>query len=169
MKLSASVQKPEIELSCRPVTGLNCTKTEQSGQRFWGLLESLCGKPSNFFANCFVYNFCPLAFFQASGKNITPAELKGDSRKTLQLICNKHLARAVEYLSPTVIICVGTYTKDRVNEILKNGFISNSITVKCMPHPSPRSLNNTNWAEKAEKWFLDNDIMKYLKADNQQK
>lgn len=76
MKLEGEVYKPDNELNCRPVTGLYCTKLEQSGQRFWGLLEKLSGNADNFFSRCFVYNFCPLAFFQSSGKNITPAELK---------------------------------------------------------------------------------------------
>lgn len=76
MKLSGTVKKPEHEIAARPVTGLLCDKSEQSGQRFWGLMQELCGDADNFFRNCFVYNLCPLAFFQSSGKNITPAELK---------------------------------------------------------------------------------------------
>lgn len=77
MKLSGSVNKPEQEIAARPVTGLLCDKSEQSGQRFWGLWQELCGNDAaNFFHNCFVYNLCPLAFFHASGRNITPAELK---------------------------------------------------------------------------------------------
>lgn len=76
MKLEGEVQKPDNEITCRPVTGLNCKKSEQSGQRFWGLLEKLCGNAENFFCRCFVHNLCPLAFFHVSGRNITPAELK---------------------------------------------------------------------------------------------
>lgn len=76
MKLSGSVNKPEQEIAARPVTGLFCDKSEQSGQRFWGLMQDLCGEAENFFNNCFVHNLCPLAFFHAKGKNITPAELK---------------------------------------------------------------------------------------------
>lgn len=77
MKLSGSVNKPEQEIIARPVTGLLCDKSEQSGQRFWGLWQELCGDDAaNFFNNCFVYNFCPLALFHTTGRNITPAELK---------------------------------------------------------------------------------------------
>lgn len=63
-------------MAARPVTGLFCDRAEQSGQRFWGLLQEVSGAPENFFKNCFVHNLCPLAFFHASGRNITPAELK---------------------------------------------------------------------------------------------
>lgn len=76
MHLSGSVNKPEQEIAARPVTGLLCDKSEQSGQRFWGLMQDLCGEAENFFNNCYVHNLCPLAFFHGSGRNITPAELK---------------------------------------------------------------------------------------------
>lgn len=63
-------------MAIRPVTGLECDKSEVSGQRLWGLLEDLCGTPDNFFRNCFIYNYCPLAFFGKNGRNITPPEIK---------------------------------------------------------------------------------------------
>lgn len=80
MKLSGSVNKPEQEIASRPVTGLLCDKSEQSGQRFWGLMQDLCGEAENFFNNCYVHNLCPLAFFHGSGRNITPAELKVNNK-----------------------------------------------------------------------------------------
>lgn len=76
MQLRGHVAKPEQEIAARPVTGLLCDKSEQSGQRFWGLMQEVCGEAEHFFNNCFVHNLCPLAFFHASGRNITPAELK---------------------------------------------------------------------------------------------
>lgn len=77
MQLHGNVSKPIPELPSRPVTGLECTRAEQSGQRFWSLFQEICGDSADhFFRNCFVYNYCPLAFFHASGRNITPAELK---------------------------------------------------------------------------------------------
>lgn len=77
MQLNGSVNKPDNEIVPRPVTGLLCDKAEQSGQRFWGLMQELAGdKAEDFFANCFVHNLCPLAFFHGTGRNITPAELK---------------------------------------------------------------------------------------------
>lgn len=163
MKLEGEVRKPAGELSVRPVEGLKCTRAEQSGQRFWGLFENLCGAPENFFENSFVYNLCPLAFFHPSGRNITPAELKGEEKKKLQDICSKSLAEAINLLEPRVIVSIGRYVEDRVKELFKQNAIDHSIGHKCLPHPSPRSLNNTNWDEKARKWLIDNDIDRFLK------
>lgn len=87
MKISGSVKKPENEIAVREVTGLLCDRSEQSGQRFWGLMQDLCGDAENFFQNCFVHNLCPLAFFHSSGRNITPAELKV-KKKIIQFCFN---------------------------------------------------------------------------------
>lgn len=77
LKITGTVNKPDEELAVRPVLGLDCNRAEQSGQRFWSLVQDVCSDlPANFFTNCFIHNFCPLAFFHSSGRNITPAELK---------------------------------------------------------------------------------------------
>lgn len=76
MKVSGRVAKPEKEISSKPIEGFNCKREEQSGKRFWGVLEELCGDPENFFHHCFVYNICPFAFLTATGRNITPPEIK---------------------------------------------------------------------------------------------
>lgn len=76
LKLNGTVVKPNPELAARPILGLDCTTNEQSGQRFWRLVEEISGNAESFFHNCFVYNICPLAFFHASGRNLTPAEIK---------------------------------------------------------------------------------------------
>lgn len=87
MKLSGTVNKPEVEIAARPVNGLLCKKSEQSGLRFWGLMQEICGdNAEDFFRNCFVHNLCPLAFFHKLGKNITPAELKVKIQ-TNQILC----------------------------------------------------------------------------------
>lgn len=163
MKIDGSVQKPENELPNRPITGLNCTKSEQSGLRFWKLFEKICGEPETFFENCFVINFCNLAFFQSTGRNITPAELKGEEKRLLQEVSNEGLIKTIELIKPEIIISIGNYIDDRVKSLLKRKLISVSIQLKCILHPSPRSLNNNNWNEKAEKWLIENDIIRYLK------
>lgn len=163
MKIEGTVQKPEKELPSRPITGLNCTKSEQSGLRFWGLFQKICGTPESFFENCFVYNFCNLAFFHATGRNITPAELKGEEKKLVQEISNEGLIKAIELIKPEIVISIGNYVDDRVRSLLKRKLIKDSIQLKIISHPSPRSLNNTNWNEKAEKWLIENEIIKYLK------
>ncbi|XP_053682606.1 single-strand selective monofunctional uracil DNA glycosylase isoform X2 [Sabethes cyaneus] len=165
MQLRGQVSKPNPELESRPVDGLNCTRAEQSGKRWWDLFQSLCGEPEVFFRNCFVFNICPLAFFHTTGRNITPADLKGTSKTRLQEICTTYLKEALELLQPAIIVSVGRYTEDRVKALVKQKLLDpNSVQLKCIPHPSPRSVNNTNWTEKASLWLTGNGIMPYLKA-----
>ena len=76
MKVEGEVKKPINEIAAKPILGFNCKHEEQSGKRFWKVLEELCGEPDNFFCHCFVYNICPLAFLNATGRNITPPEIK---------------------------------------------------------------------------------------------
>ncbi|XP_050085194.1 single-strand selective monofunctional uracil DNA glycosylase [Anopheles aquasalis] len=169
MGLRGTVQKPEGELSVRPVEGLSCTRDEQSGKRWWGLFEELCGVPEAFFRSCFVYNLCPLAFFHKSGRNITPSELKGNAKGEIQAIAEQHLAEALQVLQPKIIISVGRYTEDRVKTLIKqNKLDATAIRTLCIAHPSPRSLNNTNWNEKAKRWLEDNGIMPFLKHQSTQ-
>lgn len=69
------MQKPRKELAVRPVTGLECHRSEISGKRFWGLFQTLCGTPEKFFQNSYVHNYCPIALMKNTGSNITPADL----------------------------------------------------------------------------------------------
>ncbi|XP_063703053.1 single-strand selective monofunctional uracil DNA glycosylase [Culicoides brevitarsis] len=167
-KLSSGVKKPPNELESRPVEGLNCTREEQSGKRWWGVIRDISETPENFFRTAFVYNYCPLAFFSSTGRNITPAEIKDKvAKQQLQDICNKYFVKIVEILQPKVIISIGKYAEDRIKGIQKQGLLGVSVfDHRCIPHPSPRSLNNTNWPEKAKLWFEENGVLPYLKPQN---
>lgn len=76
LKISGSVGKPSNEHPDRKVTGFQCTRSEISGLRLWGLFRDLCGKPENFFQYAYMHNYCPFAFMDAKARNITPAEIK---------------------------------------------------------------------------------------------
>lgn len=76
LKISGSVGKPSNEHPDRKVTGFQCTRSEISGLRLWGLFRDLCGRPENFFRYAYMHNYCPLAFMDAKARNITPAEIK---------------------------------------------------------------------------------------------
>lgn len=166
MRLNGRVTKPLEEISSKPIEGLECRREEQSGKRFWGLLEELCGEPENFFKNCFVYNICPLAFLTSGGRNITPPEIKGSLKAQLNSICLEYLKQALDIFKPKIVISIGNYANDRVNDLKKRNFISDTIDCKLIPHPSPRALNNHDWIDKARAWYIDNDIMKYFNTDN---
>ncbi|KAG5836201.1 hypothetical protein ANANG_G00252080 [Anguilla anguilla] len=75
LEIGGEVGRPPEEHPNRRVLGLACARREVSGTRFWGLFRRLCGEPAAFFRRCFVHNLCPLAFLNAAGRNLTPAEL----------------------------------------------------------------------------------------------
>ncbi|XP_070503015.1 single-strand selective monofunctional uracil DNA glycosylase-like [Chironomus tepperi] len=167
MRLTGHVGKPDIEIPSKPVEGLDCTKEEPSGKRFWGLVQELCGQPENFFTNCFVHNICPFAFLHSSGRNITPTEIKGPAKAQLNAVCLKYLAQSIEVFNPQIIISIGSYANDRIKDLKKKNLISELIDCKLLAHPSPRSLNNNDWVDKARKWYQENDIIKYFNNERQ--
>jgi single-strand selective monofunctional uracil DNA glycosylase len=164
MRLTGVVNKPAIEIPSKPIVGLECKTEEPSGKRFWGVIQELCGEPENFFRHCWVHNICPLAFLTSTGRNITPSEIKGESKGQLNTICLQYLEKAIQIFDPKIIISVGVYANDCVKNLKKKNQISEAIECKLLPHPSPRALNNQNWVEKANKWYIDNDIIKYFQA-----
>jgi single-strand selective monofunctional uracil DNA glycosylase len=56
LKLTGKVEKPEKELQIRPILGLDCDKSEQSGQRLWAVLEELFGTAEEFFKHSYIHN-----------------------------------------------------------------------------------------------------------------
>jgi uracil-DNA glycosylase len=91
-------------------------------------------------------------------------QFQGNTKKDLQDICLKHFAAIVQLLKPKIIIAIGRWSEDRVKELAKQQRIDAAIDIRCLAHPSPRSLNNTDWPQKAEKWFADNDLLAYFQA-----
>lgn len=76
LEIFGPVGSPLEEHPDRKITGFQCTRSEISGLRLWGLFRDLCGSPENFFRYAYMHNYCPLAFMDARARNITPAELK---------------------------------------------------------------------------------------------
>lgn len=76
LKISGSIGVPSKEHPDRKVTGFECTRSEISGRRLWGLFKDLCDSPENFFRYAYMHNYCPLALMDVKARNITPAELK---------------------------------------------------------------------------------------------
>jgi single-strand selective monofunctional uracil DNA glycosylase len=158
LKIEEEIGKPEKECPQRPVLGFACTRSEVSGDRFWNLLKKLCGTPDAFFKNSFVYNYCPLALLKSDGGNLTPRDIK--DTKLLEEICDKYYFKIIQLLQPEIIVGIGEYAEKRSLATLKGKGCA--IKVIRLPHPSPRSLNNHNWPEKAETFFQKNDLLKYV-------
>lgn len=76
LQICDEVSKPDSVCAKRPVLGFASTRSEESGKKFWGLFQDICKVPEEFFKSAFVYNYCPLAFMNKNGANITPNNLK---------------------------------------------------------------------------------------------
>ncbi|CAG0916922.1 unnamed protein product [Notodromas monacha] len=76
MQIDGLVGKPAREHPKRLVLGMSSNRSEPSGKRFWSFFEHLCKSPENFFSKAFVYNYCPAAFLDSKGANVTPVDLK---------------------------------------------------------------------------------------------
>ncbi len=140
------IYKPENESKNYPVNGLNCTKSEISGKRLWGLFREKFITPENFFNKYFVINYCPLMFI--AGKNLTPDKLNINDRKILFEICDESLKNIVEILKPEFLIGVGKFAFERSEIAMKNKNKNKNIQVVKILHPSPASPLSVNWGEK---------------------
>lgn len=144
------IDKPEREHPERKILGFDCTRSEVSGARLWGLFRDLFATPERFFAWGFVANYCPLVFMEESGRNLTPDKLPRSEREPLQAACDAHLARVVATLEPRWVVGVGAFAKACAERVLRASELGATLRIASIPHPSPASpAANRNWAENA--------------------
>ncbi|XP_011502612.1 PREDICTED: single-strand selective monofunctional uracil DNA glycosylase [Ceratosolen solmsi marchali] len=161
LKISGNIGKPIREQADRLITGFNCTRSEISGRRFWNLFRELCHEdPEKFFRHAFLHNYCPIALMDAGGRNITPAELKGPEQYTLYAACDETLIAVLKLLKVEIILGVGRFAEKRAQTVVKTTGLP--IKVLCIPHPSPRSVGNENWNEKAKLKLREYNLMEYF-------
>ena len=141
LRLHGRISRPEHEHPKRPIQGFACTRKEVSGARLWGWAQDRFGKPEPFFRRFFVWNYCPLAFMEDSGRNFTPDKLPRAEREALYAVCDTALAQAVATLLPRVVIGIGGFAAKRARAAL------HGVPIAVAPHPSPASpLANRGWA-----------------------
>jgi single-strand selective monofunctional uracil DNA glycosylase len=144
------IEKPEREHPQRRIVGFDCTRSEVSGARLWGLFRDLFVTPERFFAWGFVANYCPLVFMEESGRNLTPDKLPRSEREPLQAACDAHLGRVVAALAPRWVVGVGAFAKACAERVLRASSLGAAPRIASIPHPSPASpAANRNWAENA--------------------
>lgn len=146
LHIKAVVKTPLNEHPKRPVTGFDCHRREVSGARLWGWAKEQFGTPNRFFNRFFVYNYCPLAFMEESGRNRTPDKLLPHERQELFALCDAALAQVVEALNVPHLIGIGGFARKRLELALPDfeGRIGQML------HPSPASpLANAGWAKQA--------------------
>ena len=150
MGIAAQVDRPVLENPKRTIEGFACSRSEVSGRRLWGLFRERFGSADAFFADHFVANYCPLAFFD-HGRNITPDKLPGAETAPLYAACNEHLKRLVTALQPEWVIGIGAFAEARATEAL----LGERIKIGRILHPSPASpAANRGWAEAATRQLV---------------
>jgi single-strand selective monofunctional uracil DNA glycosylase len=155
--IQATIERPPDEHPKRPVMGFNCTRSEISGQRLWGLFAKRFGSAEKFFEEHLVVNYCPLAFVEASGRNRTPDKLSLRERAQLFAACDEHLQQIVRILEPEWIIGAGEFAAKRAFEI----FSDPPLRVGQILHPSPACpASNNNWAGTAAAQLRDLGVWK---------
>jgi single-strand selective monofunctional uracil DNA glycosylase len=147
MGIRGEVGRPSKEHPKRPIQGFSCPRSEVSGSRLWGWARERFGTPERFFESYFVMNYCPLAFVEASGKNLTPDKLPAREKGPLFEACDEALRHTVKLLRPRFIVGVGAFAMDRARAALPDyeGVVGTIL------HPSPASPKaNRGWAKVAE-------------------
>ena len=145
MGIEVAVERPAIENPKRPIEGFACTRSEVSGRRLWGLFAERFGSADEFFADHFVANYCPLAFFD-NARNLTPDKLPAAEAAPLYAACDRHLRALVAALDAQWVIGVGAFAEQRAAQAL-HGI---DVRIGRVLHPSPASpAANRGWAEAA--------------------
>ncbi len=142
------VERPAREHPKRPILGFASSRSEVSGRRLWGWARERFATPERFFARFFVWNYCPLAFLETSGRNRTPDKLSPSERAALYAICDASLREVVATLEPRHVIGIGGFARRRAEDALADL----DLPVGEILHPSPASpIANRGWAPQAER------------------
>ncbi len=146
--ICAPVGRPRQAHPARKVLGFACRRREVSGMRLWGWAKEAYGVPERFFARFLVLNYCPLAFFDQAGTNLTPDRLPAQDKQPLVAVCDQALKAAVEYLKPRYVFGVGRFAAHRAS-IALSGM---NLLTGTIPHPSPLNpAANRGWVQALEK------------------
>ncbi len=145
------VERPGREHPRRPIEGFACERSEVSGRRLWSWVATHFGDADTFFQRFFIWNDCPLAFMEASGRNRTPDKLPVEERVPLQAACDRALRGIVDVLRPRMVIGVGAHARRRLEGCLAERIEPRGpLTLGTILHPSPASpAANRDWAGTA--------------------
>ena len=147
MKIDAAVSQPKSPNPSRPVEGFSCQRSEISGQRLWALFSERFPNANDFFANHFVANYCPLAFFD-NARNVTPDKLPKAETAPLYAACDAHLRASVDALQPEWVIGIGKFAEAQARTAIAASHPN--VKIGTVLHPSPASpMANRGWAPQA--------------------
>ncbi len=149
MGITEPVGTPRMPHPKRPIEGFQCSRSEVSGRRLWGLMQRRFETAEQFFAEHYVANYCPLVFMESSGRNRTPDKLAPREREPLFAACDEHLRTVVRLLQPEWVIGVGKFAQSRLESALSG--LDERPTVAGILHPSPANPRaNRGWESEAE-------------------
>ena len=146
LRIDGKIKRPKSEHPKRPIQGLDCQRSEVSGERLWGLFRDRFSSAQNFFQDHVVANYCPLVFMEASGKNRTPDKLPAEERRPLDAACDRHLSELLDAFRPEWAVGIGAYAEKCLQRVVEDP----DIQVTRILHPSPASpAANRGWAKAA--------------------
>lgn len=150
--ITDGVEPPDVQHPKRPIEGFECSRSEVSGRRLWGWVRRRFGKPERFFEDFFIANYCPLAFLERSGRNLTPDRLPVAERRPLLEICDRALEKLISHLGPSRVIGIGRFAERRARAALE----ADGIEIGCGLHPSPANpAANRGWEERWERDLVE--------------
>ncbi|XP_047511589.1 single-strand selective monofunctional uracil DNA glycosylase [Pieris napi] len=159
--IEGCVGKPLEENAARPVRGFDCTRTEVSGKRFWGLFKKLCGFPEVFFETSLVYNYINQQWMNSKGCNITPADFKMSQMESLYNIGDLVFANVLRLYGVETVVAIGRFCLVRAQKAISQYILLKNVKVIYLPHPSPRVVNNNDWEERAISCLRNNNLLQY--------
>ena len=156
---SINITSPGNQNFKYPVRGLECTKSEVSGKRLWGLFSQRYGSAENFFQEHFVLNYCPLLFIARTDngnfRNYTPDRIRQDESMRLFELCDLCLIETIKILRPQYVVGIGNFAFKQA----KKALIGLNVNITKILHPSPASpAANKNWAEKATQQLIQSGV-----------
>ena len=155
LDIRARIRTPDAQHPRRPIHGFAVRRGEVSGRRLWGWASARYGDPRRFFAAFFVWNYCPLAFLEAGGRNRTPDKLAAAERAALFGPCDQALRGVAAALGVRRVLGIGNFAARRAAAALAGA----GVALGTAPHPSPASpLANRNWSGAFEQALARNGI-----------
>jgi len=163
--ISGAVGSPKDTHLRVPVRGFECTRSEVSGRRLWGLMRDVFGTPERLALDTFISNYCPLMFLDNAGKNVTPDRIACPDQVALFPACDRFLAAVIDVLRPVWLVGIGLFAERRIRAVL-TGLPRVKTRVMSITHPSPANpRSQKNWAgqvrealEKEGVWKAGRDI-----------
>lgn len=161
MGIVDDVHRPAREHPKRRIEGFACTRSEVSGRRVWGWAAERFGSADCFFEENFVLNYCPLVFLEASGRNFTPDKLPAREARSLEAVCDAHLAACLQVLRPQWVVGIGAFAKKRLQRVIEGDaeLADIGIRIAQVIHPSPASpMANRGWAAAVDAALLEQQV-----------